>query len=88
VSAEPEVRSFPGIVYADGQVAIPLHDPDGEWWVLGNDGVSYWEGPDALRAAADGMVAEGIDDLEPGIAAGYRALADLIDRLGTGEVWP
>jgi hypothetical protein len=82
MTPEPELRSFEGVVCGDDFLAIPLRDPDdGSWWTLSADGVSYWEGPEAIRAHAAGLVEEGIDDAEPGIAAGYRALADLIDRL-------
>lgn len=76
-----EIRQFPGVAAA-GMVWIPLGDPDnGSWWVLSGDGVSYWEGPDAIREHAAGLVADGIDESEPGIADGYRLLADLITRL-------
>jgi hypothetical protein len=79
-----EIRQFPGVVGA-GQVWIPLNDPDdGTWWVMSADGVSYWEGPDQIREHAAGLVAEGIDEVEPGISDGYRLLADLITRLGDG----
>jgi len=80
----PEICHFPGVVGA-GMVWIPLRDPDDDtWWVLSGDGVSHWEGPDQLREHADGLVEEGIDELEPGIADSYRLLADLMDRIGGG----
>lgn len=80
---DPEIHDFPGVVGA-GMVWIPLHDRDDDtWWVLSGDGVSYWEDSDDLREHADGLVGEGIDELEPGIAASYRMLADLIDRIAS-----
>lgn len=84
----PEVCHFPGVVGA-GMVWIPLRDPeDDTWWVMSADGVSYWDGPDQIREHADGLVAEGIDEIEPGIADSYRMLADLIERIASGEQTP
>jgi hypothetical protein len=69
----PEIRQFRGVVGA-GMVWIPLRDPDDDtWWVLSGDGVSYWEGPDRIREFADGLVEEGIDEVD-----------DLMDRIGGG----
>lgn len=80
----PEIRQFPGVVGA-GMTWVPLQcDDDDTWWVLSEDGVSYWDGPDQVREHADGLVAEGIDEVEPGIADSYRMLADLMDQIARG----